>query len=279
MHPETGQIYRGNIERLLAKIHDERGLDLGQYRRAYIERRLAARLRALGLHTYRQYTAYLDAHPEEFHGLLDTLTINVTDFFRDKSVYDVFAREVVPVLLEEKLRSRHRMVRVWSAGCATGEEPYSIAMTILEAAGRMRERFLLGVTGTDIDPKALSKAKRAEYDVAALKHIPPSYQLKYVEAKGDRFVIRPEVTSCVRFNRLDLFRDRPLSVVDVIFCRNVFIYFNRDQQERVLETFWSALHRGGYLVLGKSEKLSPGPAGRFELVNGRERIYRKPLGL
>lgn len=275
-HPTSEQIYRGNLDKLLAKIRDERDLDLGQYRRAYIERRLAARLRMLGLHSYRQYTAYLDAHPEEHHQLLDTLTINVTDFYRDKSVYEIFSREVVPTLLEDKLRSRHRMVRVWSAGCATGEEPYSIAMTLLEAAGRMRERFLLGVIGTDIDPRALSFAKRAEYDIDDLKHIPKAHQLKYIEVRGGKFAIKPEVKNCVRFNRMDLFKDRPLSVVDVIFCRNVFIYFNRDQQERVLEAFWPALHRGGYLILGRSEKLSSKFTERFELVNGRERVYRKP---
>lgn len=275
-HPETDQVYRGNLDKLLAKIQRERGLDFGPYRKAYVERRFAARMRVLGLHTYRQYSAYLDENCDEYHHLLDTLTINVTDFYRDKTVHEYFRREVVPRILKEKQRTRHRMVRVWSAGCSTGEEPYSIAMALLDAAGQTGQHFLFNVLGTDIDPKALEVAKRGEYDVAVLKHIPKPYQLRYAEVRGDRFAFKPEVTSCVRFMRMNLFEDRPLGVVDVIFCRNVFIYFDREQQEKVLATFWSALHRGGYLVLGRSEKLGPQFSQRFELVNGRERIYRKP---
>lgn len=276
VRPETEQVYRGNLDKLLLKVNEERGLDLGQYRKGYVERRLAARLRAIGLHSYRQYAAFLDEHPEEYHQLLDTLTINVTDFYRDDTVYKLFRERIVPDILKSKLRTRHRTVRAWSAGCATGEEPYSIAMTLLEAAGRMKETFLFSVLGTDIDPKALEKAKRAEYDAAVLERIPKSHQLKYVEVRGDRLIIKPEVTSLVRFSKMNLFEDRPSAVVDIIFCRNVFIYLNRDQQEKVLMTFWSALHRGGYLVLGRSEKMSTGIAERFELIDGRERVYRKP---
>lgn len=275
-HPETDRTYRGNLDKLLVKIQQDRGLDLAPYRQAYVERRLATRMRTLGLHTYRQYSAYLDVNPDEYHHLLDTLTINVTDFYRDRTVHDFFRSQVVPRILEDKQRTRHRMVRVWSAGCATGEEAYSIAMALLDGAAHAKQRFLLNVLGTDIDPKVLAFAKKGEYDVASLKHIPKPYQLRYVEVHGDKFVFKPEVTSCVRFVRMNLFEDRPLGVVDVIFCRNVFIYFDRAQQERVLETFWSALHRGGYLVLGRSEKLGPQFGQRFELVNGRERIYRKP---
>lgn len=272
----TETVYRGNLDRLITKVRDERGLDLAQYRRRYVERRLASRLNALGLHSYRQYSAYLDAHPEEYAKLLDTLTINVTQFFRDATVFDVFRGQIVPELLEEKRRRHQRMVRVWSAGCSTGQEAYSIAMSLLSGMGSARDQFLLSILGTDIDPKALEIARRAEYPRDQLSHIPPADRRRYVEEMGDVFRIKSEVTRLCRFQRLNLLTDSPIHVVDVIFCRNVFIYFNREEQDRLLEVFWSALARGGYLVLGRSERIPPGKSTTFELVNGRERIYRKP---
>ncbi|GAB4281414.1 MAG: protein-glutamate O-methyltransferase [Coriobacteriia bacterium] len=266
----------GNIDRLLRKIGEERGLDLGQYRRSYVERRIATRMRAVGCRTYMRYARYLDEHPEEWHKLLDTLTINVTEFFRDPEVYEEFARTVVPSLLAEKERRRQRMVRVWSAGCATGQEPYSIAMSVLWAMKGWREHFYLNVLATDLDPEALRKAKEAHYPREQLASIPPKYRTRFVEPTADGFRLTREVTDVVRFRQLNLFEDDPIHVVDVIFCRNVFIYFTREQQMRVLEKFWSSLHRGGYLVLGRSEKLSGETAQRLELVNARLRIYRKP---
>lgn len=273
---ESTRVYRGNINRLVNKVMDERGLDLGQYRPQYLERRVAARLRALGLHSYRQYIDYLDDHDEEFSKLLDTLTINVTDFFRDPSVFDIFRKEIVPKLLEEKVGQRQRLLRAWSAGCATGEETYSIAMSLLDGMSGSDHGFMLSVLGTDLDETALEKAQVARYSAENLKHIPKELQVKYLDIEGETFTIGQDVARHVKFRRLNLFSDRPISVVDVIFCRNVFIYFSREQQAKVLDKFWSALARGGYLVLGRSEKLAPSVAKRFELVNGRERIYRKP---
>lgn len=271
---ELDSVYRGDLERLIERVANAGGLDLTQYRRPYVERRIAARLRTLNLHTYRQYARALDADPDEYARLLDTLTINVTDFFRDPPVYDLFRSQIVREIVDAKLRGRHRMIRVWSAGCATGEEAYSLAMSFLDALGENSSRFVFSVLATDIDPSALEIAKRATYDIAKLKHIPYADR-RFVEVGPDQFTIKPEVTSHVKFRVLDLFRDEPVNVVDVVFCRNVFIYFTREQQERVLELFWQALSRDGYLVLGRSEKMAPALSEHFEAVSGRERIYRK----
>jgi chemotaxis protein methyltransferase CheR len=274
-HAGAEQVYRGDISKLMAKVGRDRGLDLTQYRQAYVERRVAARLRALNLHTYRQYTRHLDSDPEEYAKLLDALTINVTDFFRDPTVYKMFREQIIPSILKEKSRTRHRIIRVWSAGCATGEEPYSLAMAFLtEMAGNERG-LMLSVAGTDLDPHVLEYAQHAEYDTAKLSHIPRADQSRFVVVKGDRFRIAPEVTKHVKFKRLNLFEDEPIHMVDVIFCRNVFIYFTREQQAKALGVFASSLTRGGYLVLGRSEKMAPSVSAVFELVNGRERIYRK----
>lgn len=271
----TENVYRGDIGRLLAKVAEDRGLDLTQYRSAYVERRVAARLRALNLHTYRQYAKLLDSSPEEYAKLLDALTINVTDFFRDPPVYHLFRTRIVPEIIERKTRSHHRMIRVWSAGCATGEEPYSLAMSFLSALGPDAPGFILTIVATDLDPNALVIASEAEYDIAKLKHIPKADQLRFCDVKDDRFRIKPEVTRHVKFRRLDLFTDEPTHVVDVIFCRNVFIYFTREQQAKVLSGFADSLTRSGYMVLGRTEKMAPTVADSFEMVSGRDRIYRR----
>jgi len=272
------QVYRGSIDRLIKKINSDGGINLEPYRRAYVERRIIARLRMLRLHSYRQYANYLASHPDEYAKLMDTLTINVTDFFRDPVVYDTFNAKILPSMIEEKLKSRNRVLRVWSAGCATGEESYSLAMLFMEALNEKGAGLNFTVFGTDLDPKALATAKEATYSLAKLSHIPRRLQLKYTQATSGTFKICPEVTKHVKFRQMNLFTDKSVRMVDVIFCRNVFIYFDKEQQEKVLKQFWSALVRGGYLVLGRSEKMSASMTHDFLLVNGRERIYRKGKG-
>ena len=273
-------VYRGNLEKLMRKIMLDRGLDLAQYRRTYVERRLAARLRALGLNTYRQYSYLLDSDPVEYDRLVNTLTINVTDFFRDAPVWDILRHRVLPELIAEKRRGRSRTIRIWSAGCATGEEPYSLAMAILDALGDEADEFLISVIGTDLDPEALAFAARGVYDSDKLGRIPRPYQVRFVKMSGaSEFEILPEVKRLVRFTPYNLFEGAPMRVVDLVLCRNVFIYFDRAQQAKVLENFWNAMCRGGYLVLGRSEKLSADASNRFEHVDGKERIYRKPARL
>ncbi|MCL4554024.1 MAG: protein-glutamate O-methyltransferase CheR [Actinobacteria bacterium] len=271
--------HKGDANRLIEKISDACDIDLSNYRRSYVERRVAARMRVLRLKTYRQYCQHLADEPGERVLLLDTLTINVTDFFRDPSMYRFLAKQVLPELVDRKRGSRNRLIRIWSAGCATGEEPYSLAMALLETLGPYGREVHFSVVGTDLDVNALALAKQANYPISRASHIPKALQAKYLEFADDRFTIRPKVTKHVRFRPLDLFSDRPVGMVDLILCRNVFIYFNKDQQEKILEKFWSSLTKGGYLVLGKSEKMPSSMAGKFESIQGRERVYRKTDGL
>lgn len=277
-HPADA-VYRGSLTRFLEKVRAERGLDLSQYRPRYVERRIAVRLNILGLRTYQQYAAYLDRHPDEYAKLLDTLTINVTQFFRDPTVYALFRDQVVPTLLAAKKARKQRIVRLWSAGCATGEEPYSLAMAMLDGMIRTKSpQMLLTVIGTDIDGAALDTARQGVYPARQLPQIPLTDRNRYVQVEGDTFRMRPEVAKVVRFQYLNLFDDEPIHGIDVIFCRNVFIYFNREDQERLIGCFRRALSPGGYLVLGRSERLTPPFAKQFDLISGRERVYQKPTG-
>jgi len=192
----------------------------------------------------------------------------------------VFRDKVVPSLIAAKTEKRQHLLRAWSAGCATGEEPYSIAMSMLDGVRRTgAEGMHLSVTGTDIDRNALAVAKRGEYSTKFLAHVSASDKHRYLDVEGDVFRMKPEVTKAVRFQYLNLFEDPPIHGVDVVFCRNVFIYFNHDEQERMIGSFWDGLSRGGYLVLGRSERLAPVFARQFEMVDAKERVYRKPVAL
>lgn len=266
---------RGSLAPLIAQIERERGVDLSQYRPSYVERRLGTRLRALSLPTYREYAAHLAEHPTEYARLLDALTVNVTDFFRDPPVWDIIRGEVIPSILARKAAAGHHAVRAWSAGCATGEEPYSLVMAFLAAKEPKPERLLLTVTATDLDPLAMKKAEHAEYDIAKIDHIPEAERARFVTADDRHFRVVPEVTQKVRFRKMDLFSDEPPLSIDLIMCRNVFIYFTREQQERIVGVFHRSLVRGGYLVLGRTEKMATEAGKGFEAVSGRERIYRK----
>jgi len=266
---------RGDVGRLIAQIERERGFDLSQYRLSYVERRLGTRLRALEMVTYRQYATFLTEHPQEYTKLMDTLTVNVTDFFRDPPVWKIIRDDVIPAILEAKSASGQRVIRVWSAGCATGEEPYSLAMAFLSAMGDDASKFLLSGTATDFDSFAIATAAKAEYELPKMEHIPRTERVKWVQVEGKRFRIKPEVTDRVRFRKLNLFSDEPPLAMDLILCRNVFIYFTREQQERVTNVFHRALARGGYLVLGRTEKMANGSSEGFVPVCSKERVYQK----
>jgi chemotaxis methyl-accepting protein methylase len=275
----AGQPSRGNLDKLVRKICDERGLDLGYYRRSYLERRFAARLRTLGLASYRQYSELLDSDPDEYAHFVQTLTINVTDFFRDPELWDLLRSKVIPELMATKTSHHGRVLRVWSAGCSTGEEAYSLAMAFLDALGDEREHFTLSIHATDLDPDALAVAVAGVYPERKRDHIPAHMRLKYtVDGPSDvpdSFQIAPDVRRVVHFERYSLFDSPPMKLVDVVVCRNVFIYFDRSEQARVLDGFWNALTSDGYLVLGRSEKLSAGEYERFETLDSKERVYRK----
>jgi len=277
--PDRSAPQRGDLEKLIRMFADDRGVDLGHYRRSYLERRLGSRLRSLGLATYRQYAERLERDPDEYAQFMQVLTINFTDFFRDPDMWDVLRTEVIPAIIAEKNQRHGRVIRVWSAGCATGEEAYSLAMSFLDVLGEDAERYTLSVHGTDLDPDALEVAERGVYGEERIAHVAPRYLERFFEppsGDGASRRVNADVRRLVRFRSFSLFDTPPMKLVDLVMCRNVFIYLNREEQTKVLDAFWGATMSGGYLVLGRSEKLSAGVVARFEPVNSKERIFQKP---
>ncbi len=256
----------GELAGLLAKI-ERRGLSVSSYKGPCLRRRLAVRMRARGVHTYRDYGKLLDQVPAELDLLLDALTINVTKFFRNPETYALLRERVVP-----DLAARAGPVAVWSAGSATGEEPYSLAILFAALAGRARVR----IDASDLDPGALAFLAKAEYPASAVTDVPPDLMARWF-SPGPPFAVAAEAKRLVRPVRHDLTRDpAPAPPYQLVVCRNVVIYFDRPTQERLFERFFDALAPGGWLLLGKVETLFGKARTLFKTEDARERLFRKP---
>lgn len=259
---------------LTGKIARERGFGCASYKEKCLRRRIAVRMRARGVHTYSDYARLLDGDEREWELLLDALTINVTKLFRNWEAFDAVARAVLPALWT---RSEPRL-RIWSAGCASGEEAYSLAILVHRFLVDRAEGHRLGrvsVLGTDIDRASLEAAHRGAYAEAAFADTPPDIRARYFGAEAP-FAVHPVVRDVVRFARHDLLRESaPAGPFHLIVCRNVIIYFDRDTQEALFSRFHDALALGGFLVLGKVETLFGPTRSRFEPVDARERIFRR----
>ena len=252
------------------------GFALDAYKDKCIRRRIAVRMRACGVHTYEDYRMLLKRSPSEYERLRDALTINVTRFYRNAETWNLIRRDVLPALFDR----RRGEVRVWSAGCSSGEEPYTLAVLAadhLDRAGRGEELSRLTIDATDIDRASLDRARAAGYRSEGLTEMPDDLARPYFEPAGDERRVIDRVRRRVQVRALDLSREAPLRTdYDLILCRNVVIYFDRAMQERLFQTFTGALAPGGYLVLGKVETLFGAARERLILVDPRERLYRRP---
>ena len=261
---------------LTEKISRERGFGCASYKERCLRRRIAVRMRARGVHSYADYARLLDADTAEYERLLDALTINVTKLFRNWETYEAIERVVVPELWQRP----DPALRVWSAGCSSGEEPYSLAILFHRHAARVGESARLAgrleVLGSDIDRGVLAQAERGVFPPAAFADTPPELQERWFRREGSGFAVASEIRPLVRFERRDLINEAaPRGGLHLITCRNVIIYFDRATQEALFERFHAALAPGGFLVLGKVETLLGHARTLFATVEPRERIFRK----
>jgi chemotaxis methyl-accepting protein methylase len=260
---------------LMDKITRDRGFQCSSYKDKCLRRRVAVRMRAKGTVSHSEYAGILDADPREYDRLVRSLTINVTKFFRNWDTFSAIQQKVVPALWERG----ERELRVWSAGCASGEEPYSLAILVHKHAAEQRQLPRLGsvsIVGTDIDTHSLGDAESAAYGETALGDTPAALRRNYFSETGGLFTLLPDVRRLVKFRCGDLLRARPpFENIHLIACRNVVIYFEREAQDALFAEFHRALAPGGFLVLGKVETLLGAARGLFSPVNARERIFRK----
>jgi chemotaxis methyl-accepting protein methylase len=260
----------------LARKISGAGFAVEAYKDKCVRRRIAVRMRACGVHTYADYQALLDRTPTEYERLRDALTINVTRFYRNAETWNLLRRDLIPRLCA----TGSGEIRVWSAGCSSGEEAYTIAILAaehLERTGRSGELDRLVVDATDVDRLSLERAEAARYRPENLAEMPPELVQRYLEPAGPELQVVARVRARVFVRRVDLnAAPPPRRDYHMVVCRNVLIYFDRPMQERLLKIFTESLAPGGYLVLGKVETLFGAARDRLLLVDPRERVYRRP---
>jgi two-component system CheB/CheR fusion protein len=260
------------LENLLQYIKSNRGFDFSGYKRASLSRRIRKRMQTIHVENYSEYLDYLEVHPNEFVELFNTVLINVTSFFREPKAWEYIANEIIPQIVNfERL---NKPIRIWSAGCASGEETYTIAILLAEALGMEKYSQRVKVFATDVDMEALNYARHASYSSKEIQNIPSEILEKYFEPVNTHFSIKKELRRGVIFGRHDLVQDAPISKIDLLVCRNTLMYFNSETQSKILDRFHFALNSGGFLFLGKAEMLFS-RNHLFSALDLRQRVFTK----
>ena len=250
----------GDVGAIIDLLRERRGYDFAGCPPAMLARRIELRLGSTGCADHLAYLAYLAARPEELDRLVGAITISVSQFFRNPLDFELLAERILPAMLSAKAARPHPALRVWSAGCARGEEPYSVAILLEELARKEKLRIERHIFATDIDVGVLADAAAALYPAAAVENVKHRQLAAFFTPEGDGFRLRPEVRRRVTFSRYDMLdparRVPPDSVFgdfDLVLCRNLLIYFNSGYQDVIFAKLRDALAPGGYLMLGDSE--------------------------
>lgn len=240
-------------------IYRETGINMSDKKKKLIVARLSKRLRALNLSSFTQYYEHLIEHRDadnEIVNLINRVTTNKTDFFREKHHFDFLLHELFPKIISQSRTGGERKLRIWSAGCSSGEEPYTIAMTAIEAF-KTERGWDIKILATDLDTEILQKAINGAYPTQIVGPVPKEYLSKYFIRKGDMYELNKEVKSLIAFRRLNLMDESfPMkNPFDIIFCRNVIIYFDSQTKNALLTKYHKYLRNGGYMFIGHSESL------------------------
>ena len=250
-------------------VQESTGLNCSGYRDEYLKRRFEIRLRATGSNTFAKYIFYLRKNPGEFNNLLNDLTINFTNFFRDIDVYVYLEKILLPKLFQSR-----NSVRIWSAGCASGEEPYSMAILVHKILGKSIGNHSVSIFASDIDKDALSKAEQGHYQEKQLTMDQSLIDQFFTKEEGF-FRVKDFVRQIIHFEQFDLMKTTTHQSLDLILCRNVMIYFSKEGQQQIHMGFYNALKNGGYFISGKSEILTGEPSRKFLTVDNQARVYQK----
>jgi len=260
------------FEALLNYLKLSRGLDFTGYQRPSLMRLMKQRMLKVGVESYSEYLDYLEVNSIELTHLLDALLLNVTTFFRDPSAWESLAEDVIGRILASK--QDNEPIRIWSAGCASGEEAYTLAIVLAEALGAEEFRSRVKIYATDLDEDALTHGRLASYTPRQLRDVPDQLRDKYFDAGKTVYTFRQELRRAVIFGRHDLIQDAPISRLDLLVCRNTLMYFTAQTQARILARFHFALKDTGFLFLGKAEMLLT-HGNLFSPIQLKHRIFSK----
>jgi two-component system, chemotaxis family, CheB/CheR fusion protein len=269
--PRTEGKTEDTVRDILELIGRQASIDFRPYKTSTIVRRIARRMTTTHNPTMQSYADYLKDHPGEVGELVKAFLINVTQFFRDPEAFEYLKSEILPQLIAQA-RAKDRVLRIWTAGASSGEEPYSLAMLLADLLSAELSDWSVKIFATDLDDGAINFARRGLYSETMLKGISPVYREMFFERADHGYRISKLLRQMVIFGHHDLSRSAPFPRIDLILCRNVLIYFAPELQEYVLNRFAFSLNPGGYLFLGKAETVRPGQP--FELVNKHWKVYR-----
>ena len=264
-----------DLELLKKTIKKNLGFNCEQYKESHFRRRINVRVRATNSRSYAEYLKILKRDLDEYRYLIEALTVNVSEFFRNPETYAVIEKEVLPALIESQSNSLVKAIRIWSAGCAAGEEAYSLAIMLHRMLGKDFGKYRISILGTDIDSSSLEKARKGVYSESALKNVDEKTRERYFIKKGGMYQVTDQLKNITHFKQHDLISGPKLSHFDMIICRNVMIYFNKEIQEQLHLDFYKALSQGGFFIIGKAETLLGTAASYFKPFNTRERLYVK----
>ena len=261
-----------DFENLLEYLRINRGFDFTGYKRSTLMRRVTKQMETLNIDTFVNYQDHLEVHPDEFKNLFNTILINVTAFFRDTSAWEYLAKEVIPNIIKNK--QSDQQIRFWSAGCASGQEAYTLAIVVAEILGIEEFRKRIKIYATDVDEEALVQARQASYSARNINEVPLELRDKYFDIVNKNYVFRQDLRRCVIFGRHDLLQDAPISRLDLLICRNTLMYFNSETQGKIINRFHFALNDHGYLFLGKAEMLVM-HSNLFIPIDLKDRVFEK----
>jgi two-component system, chemotaxis family, CheB/CheR fusion protein len=263
------------FEALLRYLRDTRGFDFTGYKRASLMRRVRHRMDQAGSESFEEYLDTLQASADEFSALFNTILINVTDFFRDREAWEFIRTDVIPALLAQ--RGPDDPIRIWSAGCASGQEAYSLAMLMAEVLTPEAFRQRVKIYATDVDEDALTTARAAAYSAKAVESVPEPLLRRFFDLVGNKYVLHKDLRRSVIFGRNDLVKDAPISRVDLLLCRNTLMYLNAETQRNVLNRLHFALAPMGILFLGHAEMLLS-HTERFTPLDLKHRVFQRTGG-
>lgn len=265
------------FEKLVKKISNDIDFHGQYYGEKHLKRRFMVRMRATGIKTFREYINHLDTDPTEYDHLLKILTVNVTEWFRNPEAWDYLKNNTLAAIIEAKKGSINKGIRIWSAGSSDGKEAYTIAILLHEILGNDIKGFNITILASDIDEEMLAKGRKGLYKEDEMKGISHDFLEKYFTQAPGGYQVKPFLKAMVKFARLDLITDKKYPKIDLLFCRNVVIYFTKELKEKLYMEFYDSITPGGYFVMGKTETLLGEARNRFKAENNRERVYIKPV--
>ncbi|MBI3815524.1 MAG: protein-glutamate O-methyltransferase CheR [Nitrospinae bacterium] len=276
----NGKLSLDTFHQLRDLIYEKSGIYFADAKKYLLENRLVKRLEEKNFKTFEEYYYFLKYDPRRHHelsSLFDSITTNETSFFRNPPQLEAFEKGVMPVVVESHRKSSNNKIRIWSAACSTGEEPYTIAIILLENK-LLVSGMSVEIVASDISEIVLASARKGVYGSNSIRNTSKQYLDKYFAANSDSYAVKPEVKNMVKFNNINLYDQGKMKMMkgfDVIFCRNVLIYFDEKAKRQVISNLYDSLNICGYLIIGHSESLH-NISRAFKLINiNRMPVYKK----